>query len=398
MSKLSYKYRLYPKKEQEIILHNNFNFCCFLYNSALEEKISHYKKYGIGISYNQQASELKEVKKFFQEQTKTIYSQSFQQVLIRLETSFQNFFRRCKNKDKKAGFPRFRSKDMFKSIVFPQSDLHGFGVKLLENNKVNIFGVGEVKVEWHRPFQGRCKQVILKREHNKFYLILSCDEVPNNILPKTGNTVAIDLGLNSFITTDDGKQFKHPKPYKTSKEKLAYKAQKLAAKQQGSNNRKKAKQQLNKCYEKISNQRNDFLHKITNKLVKENDVIIIEKLNVKKMIESEKTSLCAKQPFSSPKNYNITDASWARFACLLTYKAERAGRLVIEVDPKNTSKMCSKCNNINTEQTLSDRIYNCKCCNFQLDRDHNAAINIKKLGMSYVNAASPQEQKPSASC
>jgi putative transposase len=116
------------------------------------------------------------------------------------------------------------------------------------------------------------------------------------------------------------------------------------------------------------------------------------------MIESEKTSLCAKQPFSSPKNYNITDASWARFACLLTYKAERAGRLVIEVDPKNTSKMCSKCNNINTEQTLSDRIYNCKCCNFQLDRDHNAAINIKKLGMSYVNAASPQEQKPSASC
>jgi hypothetical protein len=127
---------------------------------------------------------LKEIKDFFQEQSKTIYSQSFQQVLKRLETSFQNFFRRCKNKDKKAGFPRFRSKDMFKSIVFPQSDLHGFGVKLLPNNKVNIFGVGEVKVEWHRPFQGRCKQVILKREHNKFYIILSCDEVPNNILPK----------------------------------------------------------------------------------------------------------------------------------------------------------------------------------------------------------------------
>jgi putative transposase len=391
MSKLSYKYRLYPTKEQEIILHNNFNFCCFLYNSALEEKISHYKKYGIGISYNQQASELKEIKDFFQFQTKTIYSQSFQQVLKRLEVSFQNFFRRCKNKDKKAGFPRFRSKDMFKSIVFPQSDLHGNGVKLLENNKVDIFGVGEVKVEWHRPFQGRCKQVILKREHNKFYLILSCDEVPNNILPKTNKTIAIDLGLNSFITTDDGTTFHHPKPYKTSKEKLAYKSQKLAAKQQGSNNRKKAKQQLNKCYEKISNQRNDFLHKITHKIVKENDVIIIEKLNVKKMLQSDKT-------FSSPKNYNIADASWHRFAVLLTYKAERAGRLVIEVDPKNTSKMCSNCKNIDTEQTLSDRIYNCKCCNFQLDRDHNAAINIKKLGMSYVNAASPQEQKLSALC
>lgn len=375
--KLSYKYRLYLNKAQTEILQQNFNFCCFLYNCALQERNSHYKIFGKGVSYSFQSAQLPDIKKEFAEQTQSIYSQSLQQVLKRLDRSYQNFFRRVKQKASKAGFPRFKSADRFRSIVFPQSDLNGFGVKLLENKKLDIFGIpGEIRVKWHRPFQGRCKQVSLLKQADKFYIILSCDEVPLEPLHKTGKTTAIDLGLTSFITTDDGTKFHHPKPYKTAKEKLAYRNKKLAAKQRGSNNRKRAKQSLAKAYQKISNIRDNFLHQAAKQLVKENDTVIIEKLNVKGMLEAK--------GFEVSKS-NIQDASWARFASLLIYKAERAGRIIIEVDPRNTSKMCSNCQNIK-ELTLRDREYHCEACGFAMDRDQNAALNIKRLGTSLAAA------------
>ena len=258
--------------------------------------------------------------------------------------------------------------------MFPQSDLQSGGIKFLENNKLKIFGIpGEVKVKWHRPWKGRCKQVSIKRQADKFFIILSCDEVPLEPLAKTNKTIALDLGLTSFITSDDGEKIQHPKPYKTAKEKLAIKNRKLAAKQKGSNNRKKAKQALSKEHEKVYNIRDNFLHQVAQQLVKENDVIIIEKLNVKTMLEAKGFEI---------KKENITDASWARFASLLSYKAERAGKQVIEVDPRNTSKMCSHCNNIKDNLTLRDRKYNCEACGFAMDRDQNAALNIKRLGMS----------------
>src|SRR5271166_1998457 len=264
---LSYKYRLYPNKEQSAKLQSNFAFCCFLYNSALEERISFYKKYGESLSYSDQCKALPDIKIEFEKQTQSIYSQSLQQVLKRLDSSYQNFFRRVKQKASKAGFPRYKSFDRFNTVVFPQSDLSGGGVKLI-NNKLKVFGIpGEIKVKWHRPLQGRCKQVIIKKQGDKFYLIVSCDEVPLAPLTKTGKTTALDLGLTSFITADDGTKFHHPKPYKTAKEKLAYLNRCLAAKQRGSNNRKRAKRSLARAYQKVSNIRNDFLHKVAKQLV-----------------------------------------------------------------------------------------------------------------------------------
>ena len=214
---------------------------------------------------------------------------------------------------------------------------------------------------------------MIKKQGNKFYLIVSCDDVPSEHLAKTGKTIGIDLGISSFITADDGTKFHHPKPYKTAKEKLAYLNQRLAAKQRGSNNRKRAKQSLARAYEKVSNIRNDFLHKAAKQLVAENDTIVIEKLNVKGMLEAK--------GFEVSKS-NIQDASWARFASLLLYKAERAGRIVIEVDPRNTSKTCSGCAKVKDNLTLRDRTYDCDACGIAIDRDINAAINIKALGTS----------------
>ena len=370
--KLTYKYRLYLNKEQAEELQKIFNFCNFLYNSALQERISFYKKYGKGVSYASQCKALPDIKKEFAEQTLSIYSQVLQQVLKRLDGSYKSFFRRVKEKADKVGFPRYKSQDRFRSIVFPQSDLKGFGVKLLENGKLKIFGIPEeVKVKWHRPFQGRCKQVMLIKQADKFYIALSCDEVPLEPLAKTGKTIGIDLGISSFITTDDGTKFHHPKPYKTAKEKLAFLNRKLALKQRGSNNRKRAKRSLARAYEKVTNVREDFLHKVSKKLVVENDIIIIEKLNIKSMLEAK--------GFEVNKG-NIADAAWGSFAAKATYKAERAGKMLIEAPPKNTSKTCSNCSNIDKEQTLKDRVYNCKACGFAMDRDQNAAINIKARG------------------
>jgi putative transposase len=374
--KLSYKYRIYLNIEQQKIFQQNLNFCCDLYNSALQERRSFYKKYNKSISCFDQINQLPDIKKEFATQTLTIYSQSLQQVLKRLDAAYKNFFRRVEAKSGAVGFPRYKSPDRYKSILFPQCDLKIGGVKLVDKKHLKIFGLpGEVRIKMHRPYKGRCKQVSIVKQVDKFFVVLSCADVPAEHLQQTGKTVAIDLGLNSFITTDDGLKTHHPKPYRTAKEKLARLNRKLAAKQPGSNNRKRVKQQIARAYDKVSNIRNDFLHKTALRLVKENDTIITEKLNIKSMLAAKGSEV---------KNSNITDASWNRFSTLLSYKAERAGRKRIEVDPKDTSKTCSCCFQIKNDLKLQDRTFECAFCPFKCDRDQNAAINIRRLGMSPV--------------
>jgi putative transposase len=380
-----YKYRIYPTKIQREALDSIFYFCRFLYNCALEERISFYKRYGKSLSYASQCKQLSDIKNLFPE-SKNVFSQTLQQVLKQVDTAYSNFFRRVKRKAKAVGFPRFKNKDRFRSILFPQSDLNSFGIKKLENDRLKIFGIGDVKPIWHRPFQGRCKNVRIMKQAEKYYIILCCENVPKETLVPTGKSVGIDLGLTSFITTDQNVKIKHPKPYKTAKEKLAYINRRLALKTRGSNNRKKTILQLQKQYERVSNIRNDFHHKVAKQLVKENDTIFIEKLNIQGMLEAK--------GFEVNKS-NITDASWGNFVSILVYKAESAGRSVIERDPKNTTKTCCKCGNIKEKLTLQDREYNCSNCGNVMDRDHNAAINIRNglqpqaipivLGMSLAN-------------
>jgi putative transposase len=199
--------------------------------------------------------------------------------------------------------------------------------------------------------------------------------VPKAPLAQTGKIIGIDLGLTAFITMDNGDKFHHPKPYKTAKEKIAFHNQQLARKHRGSQNRRRAKSILSKAYQKVSNIRSNFLHQTAKQLVAENDVIVVEKLNIKSMLEAK--------GFEVNKG-NIQDASWGNFVAILSYKAERAGKRLIEVDPRNTSKTCSGCGNIKQDLTLRDREYHCEPCGLAIDRDQNAAINIKQLGMSYA--------------
>jgi putative transposase len=171
--------------------------------------------------------------------------------------------------------------------------------------------------------------------------------------------------------------FKHPKPYKTAKEKLAYLNKKLALKKRGSNNRKKAKRSLARAYERVSNIRDDFQHKMANLLVKSYDVIAMEDLNIKSMMESESKEV---------NKSNISDASMSSFMFKVAYKAERAGKQLIKVNPRNTSKTCSSCGKLKDNLTLHDRTYNCEHCKLKMDRDKNAAVNILRLGISLVGS------------
>jgi putative transposase len=392
--KLSYKYEIKPNAAQRAALSAQFHFCKDLYNSALQERISYYKRnknneVKKSLTYNAQAAELLEMKGKVKDPVTgeikrsdiidgidNIYSQTLQQVLKQVDTSYQNFFRRIKNKEEKVGFPRFKSHRRFKSICFPQvdKDLSNGGVKLLKNNKIKIFKIpGEIKVIWHRPFEGRCAQIRICRDGDKYFLALYCNDVPRKILPETGNTIGIDLGISSFITTDSGERIAHPRAYRSAKDTLAEKNRKLALKQRGSLNRRRALSALQKAHRKVVNVRKDFQHKIANKLIRENDVIILEKLNISKMMRSEN--------FIVQKS-NISDASWGNFVAMLEYKAESAGRSIIKVNPRNTSKTCSGCNKIKKDLDLTIRTYRCDHCKLEMDRDHNAAINIKRLGTS----------------
>jgi putative transposase len=387
--KRTYKYRIYPNKMQREALHGIFDFCRFLYNSALEERISHYKIFNKGISYNEQCKVLPEIKTIFTAETANIHSQTLQQVLKQLDAAYQGFFRRIKSGEI-AGFPRFKNRDRFRSICFPQPspDLSGSCIKLLPNKKLKISGLpGEIKVKWHRelPSEARCKQVRIVKQADRYYIAFSMEGVAEQLLPSTGKTIALDLGLTNFITTDDGTQFHHPKPYRTAKEKLAFLNRKRSLKQRGSHNYKKNIVATQRAHQKVVNIRQDFQHKVAKQLVQENDVIIVEKLNIKNMLEAK--------GFVVDKT-NIQDASWGNFVALLTYKAESAGRKIIEVDPRNTSKTCSQCKNIKEDLKLQDRIYHCHACGMSMDRDQNAAINIRRLGTNLAIDQNDLFQKP----
>jgi putative transposase len=192
-------------------------------------------------------------------------------------------------------------------------------------------------------------------------------------LEKTGKTVGIDLGITNFIKMDDGTEVHHPRAYKKESKRLAALQRSSDRKKRGSNRRRKAKRSLAKLHNRVHNIRIDFQHKAVLKLVREYDIIVIEKLNIKSMLEAK--------GFEVNKE-NISDASWGSFVAILKYKAERAGKTVIEVNPANTSRTCSHCGNIDKDMTLSDRIYHCHSCGMAMDRDQNAAINIKRLGMN----------------
>ncbi len=359
----TYKFRLYPTKSQADNLADTLKSCRVLYNCALEQRKVCYKQFGVSVRRLDQQTELLEIKNHFPEY-KRIHSQVLQEVILRVERSFQNFFRRVKSGNN-PGYPRFKGRGWYDSFTYPQS-----GFSLSDNSKGNqrlkLSKIGNIRVKLHRAVKGQIKTCTIKREVDKWYVCFAC-EIEPEYLPKTNKSVGIDVGLEKFAALSDGCIIENPRFLRQSEAKLKREQRKLSRKKNGSNSRKKQKIKLTKIHRKIKNQRNDFLHKESRKLVETYDTVVFEDLKIKNMIKNHHLAK------------SISDASWSRFIEYTSYKAESAGRKVIFVNPRNTSQDCSGCGNT-VKKNLSERTHKCPFCGLVLDRDVNAAINILRRG------------------
>jgi len=388
----AYKYRLYPKSAQAEKLQWTLDRARELYNAALQERRDAYRMCRVSISYNQQAAQLPESKEIRPEYN-YIHSQVLQDVLRRGKKAFDTFFRRIKE-GKAPGYPRFQGYGRYDSFTYPQS-----GFSLTEDNRVCLSKIGTIKVKMPKgkkahPPQGAMKTCTIKREGQHWFIVFTCEVEQEIVYHPSEETVGIDLGLLHFATLSDGSTIENPRHLRTSEPKLKKLQEALARKKRGSKRRRKAAQRVGKAHRHIRNQRKDFHHKQARKLVTAYQVIVFEKLQPANMSkrprpkQDEATGQYLPNGASAKAGLNksILDAGWGQFQQICKNKAECAGSRVLLVSPKYTSQMCSGCGAM-VQKELEERWHTCSCGS-SLDRDHNAAINILRLGLQALEQES----------
>jgi putative transposase len=358
----AYKYRIYPTREQETLLTKSFGCARWFWNYALNLCQETYKNTGKGLTRGYIQGLLPALKKEY-EWLSEPYSQCLQVVALNLSTAYKNFF------DKRAMLPKFKSKHGRQSISYPQN------VKF-DGDKINLPKIGLVHCQRHRDFEGAIKTVTVSRnpDGKHFVSVLVDDGKANPELVPVDKAIGIDVGLTHFAITSDGSKFDNPRFFIKHQRNLKRKQQKLSKKKKGSQNRKKARLAVAKVHSKIVRCREDFLHKLSRKIVNENQVIAVENLNIKGMV----------------KNHNlakaISDVGWGMFCTMLKYKAESEGRQYIEIDRWfPSSKTCHVCLNRVDNLSLDVRAWTCKHCGTHHDRDVNAAINIRNEALRIIS-------------
>ena len=315
----------------------------------------------MSLNYYDQANQLKEIRQAGALELAN-YS-ACQDILRRVEKTFQSFFRRIKA-GQKAGYPRFKSRRRFDSYTFPS---YGDGCRLTDA-RLYLQGVGHIKVKMHRPANGVIKTITVKRECGKWYVCFSV-EVETTPLPETDTHTGIDVGLTAFATLADGTEIHNPRYYQRGQAKLRLAQRRVARRKRGGKNRRKAVLLLQKAHAKIKNQRTDFQHKITRMLVHTYGIISVEDLNLQGLA----SGMLAKP---------VNDAGWSAFITKLAYKAADAGRQLIFVDPRGTSQTCL-CGAA-VPKTLSQRWHQCSACGLSAARDHVSAQLISGLELSLL--------------
>lgn len=357
-----YKFRLYPTSEQEQSLLFVMEVCRWVYNHFLSIWNSVPK---IPSRYDLQAT-LPEMKKD-RPDLKKVNSKTLQMVLFTLYSNLSSLVALKKN-GRKVGRLRYKKYGQFKSFILNQS---GFKVKTTgaRLDKLYVSKAGDIPIRLHRKIEGVIKQVIIKKYRSGEWYALVCTEKETQPTKQTPQSfIGLDVGLLHFITDTIGRQIENPKFYKQTLKQIKKEQRKLSRKQKGSNNWLKQKKRLNTLYDKLTNQRNDFLHKLSRHYVDAYDLIAVEDLNISGMVRNRHLS------------QSILDSSWSKFFFMVSYKAESADKVFVKVDPKNTSKECTICGNIQ-DMPLSERVYHCPACGAITDRDVNAAINILKRGI-----------------
>jgi len=343
------EYKLYPNKIALAKLEFTLEQARFLYNKALEERITSWKEKQKGVNYYDQA-------KSFKGQY-PISAMLTQCVLKRLDTTYQRFFK------KNSSFPRFKSRDRFRSINIRQWGLNAS----LKEGKLR-YDKMLIRTSNHRELEGIPKTGRIVKRVDGWYLQITCEIQSNTPKKEIRTALGLDMGLKYLVADSDGNTIKAPKLFRKTEVKLARQQRTLSKRVKGSYGRNKAKQLVAKTHLKIQRQRKDFLHKISYRYA-QNDLIVVEKLNIRGMLKNHHLAK------------SISDASWNMLLRLIRYKAENAGSYFVEVNPKYTSQKCSSCGAI-VQKSLSVRTHICPECSLVMDRDINASLNILRAGIA----------------
>jgi putative transposase len=354
------KLRVYPNKQQKVSLAKAFGTTRWVWNHFLALTNQTYKKTGKGVAKYDMIKQLPKLKK--EEETewlKQTYSQSLQSVCLNLSRAFVNFF------EKRSSYPRFKSRHGKQSLIYPQN------VKLAEN-KIYFPKLDWIDAVIHRPIEGSIRTVtITKNCAEQYYAsVMLEDGKEKPVIITKGKEIGLDLGLTHFCITSDGKKFDNPRWFKKHERNLKTKQQQLSRKQKGSNNRNKSRLKVAKIHNKISRCREDFHHKLSRRIVNENQVIVLENLAIKNMVKNH----CLAKA--------ISQVGWSQFCTMLKYKAEQEGKIYLEVDRFfPSSKTCNVCLNQVGSLPLDLRTWTCSSCMTTHDRDINAAISLRDEGL-----------------
>ncbi len=365
----AFKYRLYPTQAQEVLLSKHFGACRFVYNLALETKQAAYSSARVNLSRYDLQVQMKDLKQEC-EWLNEINAQSLQSELMHLDAAYSKFFKGL------AAFPNFKNRNGRQSFQCPQSSK-------IKDGKLKLIKFPEgIKIVLSRLFEGEMRTVTISRTPtNKYFASILIQD--NKPLPKTkkikeATTIGIDLGLKTFATLSDGTEYENPKHLKKALKRLKMLQKRASKKVKGSANRKKANLRVALAHEKVTNQRKDFLHKFSDAITKQYDTICVENLNIKGIVQNHKLAQA------------VSDVGWSMGLDFIKYKAEWRGKTYHEIGRWDaSSKLHNGCGYLNKELTLADRQWLCPKCGELVDRDINAALNIKQFGLIYLGVERP---------
>ncbi len=359
----TFQFRLFPSKRQEKLLRQTLGECQWLYNKLLADRKREYEEHKQSLTlYDQHA----QTTKYKQQRPSLqhVHSQVLQNVAVRLDLAFKAFFRRVKAGEQ-PGYPRFKAHFRYDSFTYPQS---GFSVN---GHHLKLTRIGNVHIKLHRPLDSEIKTLTIKRTATgKWFACFSC-EVEPKLLPESTESIALDVGLESFAHLSNDERIENPRFFRQEEKRLKKAQRNLSKQEKGTPQRAKRRKVVSRVHERITFKRRDFIHQESRQIINRFGVICVEGLQVNRMLHE---SCFAK---------SISDAAWSGFFAQLSSKAAEAGRVFVKVNPAYSSQDCSRCGH-RQKMPLSSRRYICPCCHLAINRDLNAALNLLAVGLHRI--------------